>query len=198
MRAIVPLPKGTEVLFSYKECLSDRATRRDSYRNFAFVCNCELCALPDDLSNALDIKIKKANDAADYLERFFECPKTAPNTIRAVQLLDIYMSTIIRERLFFDYTRFFIPLKIFGFLGNPVLLKQIGQATVRLFRRHLGEDGVSGGMASVQSLTSCLEQLLHIANMKLRDFMVIFPHHPLSAQLEKTASNIISALESLI
>jgi hypothetical protein len=200
MRAIVPLPKGTEVLFSYKECLRDRATRRDSYRNLAFVCNCEMCALPDDLSNALDIKIKKANDAADYLERFFkpQFPVTEPNIIRAVELLDIYMSIVIGERLFSDYTQFFFPLKIFGFLGGPVLLKQIGQAIVRLYRRHLGEDGVTGGTASVQIFTSCLERLLRgCADMKLLDFMDTFPDHPLSAQLEKTASNIISALESL-
>jgi hypothetical protein len=72
VRAIVPLAKGTEDLFCYKFRLLERADRRQFFSETCqFDCNCELCALPDDLSNNLDTKIMLANDAAKYLERFF-------------------------------------------------------------------------------------------------------------------------------
>jgi hypothetical protein len=108
VRAIVPLPKGSEVFFPYKTSLSSRAERRESLKNYGFVCNCELCALPIRLSIALDKKIKLAKDAQSYLIRF--CERQEHDAIRALQLLDIYMSVTIREGLFFDYSLFFVPL----------------------------------------------------------------------------------------
>jgi hypothetical protein len=188
-RAIVALLKGTEVVFSYKESLRSRAVRRGRLSRFGFVCNCEMCALPDSRSNALDTKIKKSNEAAAYLERFCGRIPTDPeqDIIRAVELLDIYMSVIIEERLFTEYTQFNIPLRVLAVFGKPALFEQLAQAVLRLFRRHLAP---GHELADEETLRS-------FADMKLLDIIGISPDHPLHAHLETTASTIISKIESL-
>jgi hypothetical protein len=161
------------------------------------VCNCELCALPDDLSDALDTKIESVNKAAKYLDRF--CLGQERDGVHAIQLLDMLMTTIIKERLFFDYSRFFLPLQLFTFFGNVTLLQQVGQATLSVLRRYLGT-GISaaGGDAGIEYVSSYIKQSLrHIADSTTHAYRSVNTAHALNAQLKKTASNIISNLQSL-
>jgi hypothetical protein len=212
VRAIVPLPKGTEVLFPYQVALRDRAGRRASLKSYGFVCNCELCALPDDLSNALDTKINLANNASDYLGRFFE--RQERDAIRALQFLDIFMSGIIRERLFFqfldifmsgiirerlffDYTHFFAALRLFHILGNPILLQQVGKAILGVLQRHLGTGVYDGAAAETLALYLDESKRLDTTGSK-QNYLSANGDHTLNAQLEKTASSIISNIQNLL
>jgi hypothetical protein len=173
------------VLFTYLSDLLDRAGRRESLVNkHRFVCNCELCALPDDLSNAFDTKIKLANEASDRLDRFYfkgQVPAAERDIIRVVHSLDTFMSIIIWQRLFFDYQQLFWPLRIFQAFARPTLLQRVAQAIIRVLRRYLGTGSSKG--AGVEFVTSFLKD-------EIDSFL-------LEAQLEKTASTIISNLQSL-
>jgi hypothetical protein len=191
----VSLPKGTEVLSSYNLNMAGRAARRESLKCYGFECNCELCALPDDLSNALDVKIKLANDAAAYLYRFYELEEDDP--YRAVQLLDVFMSITIRERLVFKYNQFFLPLKIFGLLAKPRLVQQVGDAILRVFYRHLGDTGLGDGNASVENMTATLERVRDQLVIPQSESLASMGLHDLDAQLEKAASSIVSYLKSV-
>jgi hypothetical protein len=197
VRAMIPLPKGTEVLWPYKPSLCSRAVRRESLKRFGFVCNCELCALPSNLSKALDTKIKLANEAAAYLDHFC-IPKltgTVPEAdiVRAVELLDAYMSTIIGERLYFQYTQFNLSLRVLAVFGKPALVERVGRAILRLYRRHLGDrDGL------VEVFSSWLDATLRImADMRPYVYLGYIPDDSFNARLEKTVSTIISSIESL-
>jgi hypothetical protein len=114
VRAIVPLSKGTEIFFQYQPSLEDRAGRRESLERYGF-----MCGLPDDLSNALDKKIKLVKDADDYWYRFII--RKEHDAIRAIQLVAILMSITIRERLFFDYAQFYLPLNLLCFFPEKQL-----------------------------------------------------------------------------
>jgi hypothetical protein len=200
VRAIVPLAKGTEVLFTYQFSLLERAERRQyTAKAFKFECNCELCALPDDVSNALDTKIKLANEASEYLDRFLH--RQEPDAIRAVQSLDTFMSTIIRERLLVCYSDFFYPLRLLAVFGNPTLLRRVGHSILRLFRRYLGT-GYSGGNAGVESVSWLLDEALRdIADSEKHEYFFSIGTRGVDAQreLEKAVSSIVSTgnLQSL-
>jgi hypothetical protein len=197
VRAIVPLPKGTEVLYTYQPDLLNRAERQEVIlKNFGFVCNCELCALPDDLSGALDVKINLANYATEEFDCFFESEPDEQESIRALRLLDNYMSIVIQERLFFDYPKLYLPIPLFAVFGNATLLRQVGQAIIRVLRRHLGT-GVCGGNAGVEFAAPYFEMALRHADSSLHALLAADRAHPLNAQLRKTAASIISNLESL-
>jgi hypothetical protein len=196
MRATVPLAKGTEVLYCFSQSLLDRAGRRDMVKNYGFVCNCELCALPDDLSIALDNKIRQAREAADYLKLF--CGReqmNERNMLRAVELLDIYTSIIIRERLFFAYSQFLLPVKVVAILGTQAQLQKVGHAVLQIFRRHLGTCGFgdSDASVSVDALSSWLESTF----ISFEKHTFLCADSPLHVQMEQTASRIISDLESI-
>jgi hypothetical protein len=160
--------------------------------HYGFVCNCELCALPDDLSNALDKKFKLAHDANVYMTRFWK--REEHNAIRALQLFDIYMSIIIRERLFFEYEHLVNVRGVFQRLGNSTLLQETGKALLGLLERHLGT-GVYRG-AGVETFSLCLEQAARNIAESTED-VAIKRNRRLDAQLQKTASNVISYLQSL-
>jgi hypothetical protein len=193
VRAIVPLPKGTELFYSYNLGLLDRAGRRKSLEHrHEFVCHCELCALPDDLSNALDAKINQAFDTALYLSRFY---KGEGDPFRAIQTTAFLMSTIIRERLFFTYAHFFIPLQLFTAMGRPDLLQEVGKTIFRLFRRHLGSNGVGDGNASVEEVSLYIEDAL--SRFTPEAFSRTNRDRRLEALLEKAASDIVSDIQSL-
>jgi hypothetical protein len=192
VRAIVPLEKDTEVLFSYRPSLRDRAGRRQSLEEqYGFVCSCELCALPDDHSNAFDAKIKLAKNASNQLERLFEDlrSRVKEDMIRAAQFLEIYLSITIRERLFVDYRLLVLPLTFFLDIGRPTLLQRVGNAVLGVFQRHLGT-GVKNN-TGVQSVSMFIKSaLLDCSSAATTDPL-------LEARLEKAASSIISALQSL-
>jgi hypothetical protein len=198
VRAIIPLAKGTEVLFNYQFSLLERAERRESLsKSYQFDCSCELCTLPDDLSNALDTKIKLANEASEYLDRFLR--QREPDAIRAVQSLDTFMSTIIRERLLVRYSDFFYPLRLLAVFGNPTLLRRVGHSILRLFRRYLGT-GYFGGNAGVESASWLLDEALEeIADSEEHEYFFSIGTRGVDAQreLEKAVSSIISNLQSL-
>jgi hypothetical protein len=205
VRAIVPLAKGTEVLFSYMPHLHDRAARRESLDSYGFVCNCELCALPDHLSNALDTKIKKARIARRHVKRFYNSVfkegkdwYEERDAIHALRHFDIYMSTIIRERLFYHYDPFDLPIEFFHIFGKKAVLQRVGQAVLNVLHRHLGT-GVCGDGMGVDSVSWLLEQLqLHMVDSKKYFiYMESKRSHILDAQIENTASSIISCLQSL-
>jgi hypothetical protein len=165
-----------------------RAARRASLECYGFVCNCELCALPNDRSKALDTKIKKANDAARYLDRFSK--KEECNAIRAAQLLDVFMTTIIGERLFL-YEHFANTLSLFAQFRKPNLLQQVGKAILHVLNHHLG-----AGDSNAVVFSLCLGMFTQLAQPKPEDN---FPanKHRLDAELEKTASSIVFNLQSL-
>jgi hypothetical protein len=198
VRAIVLLPKGTEVLFPYNPALDVRAERRERLaKRYGFVCQCELCALPDDLSNALDVKIKQANDAYAYVDRYLHHKENG--RVRVLKLLDTFVAFTIRERLYFNYTDFFLPVKIFAFLQEPELLQQVGNAVLRIFRRHLGSGNSIDGNASVKSLSSFIESaqpgIAEFRRMEALFNVGIDPH--LDTQRKKTAASVLSNLQSL-
>jgi hypothetical protein len=199
MRAIVPLPKGTEVLFNYNPTLIDRAKRREQLaKRYGFVCQCELCALPDDLSNALDVKIKQAKDAYSYVDRFFDGEED--DAIRALRLLDTYVSFTIREGLYFNYSTLFLPVKIFVRMKDPDVLRRVGNAIHRLFHRHVGSGSSGNGNASVAYMSSILESSVRGLD-QIKEVEALLPAEEkdrrLDAQLRQTAESIISSLQSL-
>jgi hypothetical protein len=191
------------VLFTYKQELLDRAGRRESLSKIhGFLCNCELCALPDDRSNALDTKIRMADEADADLHYFLDAPQRGrhlQDMIRAIQTLDKFMTTIIQERLFFDYNKFFLAVKLFAFFGNRTLLQQVGEAVLSVLRRHLGTGiSVSGGDVGVEYVTLYLEHSLrHVADSTAHANLSATSAYAFDALLKKTASNIISNLQSL-
>jgi hypothetical protein len=198
MRAIVPLSKGTEVLFNYHPALDDRAKRRERLSKYnAFVCQCELCALPDDLSNALDVKIKQANDAYSYVNRFFDGEED--DAIRALRLLDTFVSFTIRERLYFKYSSLFLPVKIFTRMKEPDVLRQVGDAILRVFHRHLGSGSSVDGISSVGHMSSILE--IYVRSLvQIKEVQGLPAQEKdcrLDAQLRRTAESIISSLQSI-
>jgi hypothetical protein len=192
VRAIVPLPKGTEVFFPYQPSLEDRAGRREGLERYGFVCNCEMCGLPDDLSDALDKKIKLAKDAQDYLIRF--CEQQEHDAIRAIQHVAIFMSITIRERLFFDYTQFYLPLNLLCFFGKTTLLEDVCKAVHQLYQRHLGHKA-----AEVKILSSYLENALgNISLHKTKEaYLASVGAHRLITRLEETARSIISDIQNI-
>jgi hypothetical protein len=201
IRAIVPLAKGTEVLFAYQLRLRKRAERREFlWKAYKFHCNCELCALPDDLSNALDTKIELASNAAEYLDRFYA--RKEHDAIHAVLSLDIFMSIMIRERLSAYYPDFYRPLQLLGLFGNKNLLQQVGQAIIRVFHRYLGTgySVSSGATAGVESVSLFVDEALrHISDPNIHGYFVSIEAYGEDAQLEfeKVISSIISDLQSL-
>jgi hypothetical protein len=199
VRAIVPLAKDTEVHYPYKPSLRDRAERRQLLlEKYGFMCYCELCSLPDDLSNALDNKIKLVNVAADNLDRLYEDPESmvrGDTMIRALQFLDIRMSITIRERLFFDYRQFVQPLYFLLVYKRPDLLQRVGNAILGVFRRHLGT-GIKNN-TGVEHLSTHIEwALLILAHSDAKDYAAA-TSPAIEDRLERTASSIISALQSL-
>jgi hypothetical protein len=174
------------------------------------VCNCELCTLPDSLSNTLDAKIKTATEARDYvtdfLKRQLELQVNVSRYVgyerdafRAAQLLDIYMSIIIHERLFFDYSPFYLSLKFFSRVGQKLLLEQVGEAVLCLFRRHLGtgeHQRVGVKHASV-FLEEALSSIGRDSIRTLGNQLASIGSDSLDAQLQSTAANIIFNLQSL-
>jgi hypothetical protein len=156
------------------------------------VCKCELCSLPDALSDALDTKISIAKDASEFVGQF--CRRREGDPFAAIQLFDTYMSIIIQERLFFDYKQFLLPLRFFGMFDKPDLLQQVGEAVHRVFQRHLGT-GVDYG-AGVETLSLYLESVLH----PMHDIPMLQDSadaHRLDARLKEAASSIVSYLDSI-
>jgi hypothetical protein len=151
-----------------------------------------MCGLPDDLSNALDKKIKLAKDAEGYLNRF--CERQEHDAIRAIQLVAIFMSITIRERLFFDYTQFYFPLNLLCFFGKATLLVEVWKAVLQLYRRHLGHKA-----AEVKILSSYLEHALGTINLdKTKEaYLASIGADRLDTRLEETARSIISDIQNI-
>jgi hypothetical protein len=219
VRAAVPLPKGTEVHITYKEGIyGDRAARRQVLeKECGFVCKCELCSLPDVLSSALDMKINLVNEADAFMYNLMDGPRkedwgtfrriSGPrpkerDVMRATQLLDLRMTIAIQERLFaHDYSQFSVPIKLLTFFGQPTLVERVGQATLRVLRRHLGTS-ISGGDTGVKQMSGYIQLAASaadaVAQAKPDAYLSAGPDHPVNVQLEKTASSIISNLQSLL
>jgi hypothetical protein len=143
-----------------------------------------------------------ADKADDYLYYFLDEPQRErhwQDMICAVRTLDMLMTTIIQERIFFDYNKLFLAVKLFAFFGNRTLLQQVGEAVLSVLRRHLGTGiSVSGGDVGFEYVTLYLEHSLrHIADSTAHANLSATSAYALDALLKKTASNIISNLQSL-
>jgi hypothetical protein len=195
VRAIVSLSKGTEILFPYQPSLEDRAERRKSLERYGFVCNCEICGLPNDLSDALDEKIKLVKDAVLYWNRLYKGQEI--DVIRAVQLVEIFMSITIRERLFFNYALFVHPLNLLRAFGKPALLEEVCKALRQLYQRHLG-NGVHRG-AGVKTVSLYLEESLrHVDGHQTNEAYLAFVRgHRLDTRLEAMARSVISYIQNI-
>jgi hypothetical protein len=211
VRAIVPLSKGTEVHLTYKEGhLSDREGRQQLLaKECGFVCKCELYSLPDVLSSALDMKINLVNEADALMYNLMDGPRREDwgtfrriseprpkerDVMRATQLLDLRMTIAIQERLFaVDYSQFTVPIKLLTFFGKPALVQRVGQATLRVCCCHQGTE------IGVEQMSGYIQNALGAANTIARVKPDAYlPDHPINVQLEKTASSIISNLQSLL
>jgi hypothetical protein len=192
VRAIVPLSKGTEILFPYQPSLEDRAERRKSLERYGFVCNCEMCGLPDDLSDALDKKIKLLKDADDYLSRLYLYQQKEHDAIRALQNLEIYMSITIRERLLFSYGPFMRPLHFFFYFGRATLFEEVGKAVHQLYQRHLGK-------AEVGPLALYLDNALHniVPNPEIEGHLASLGAGRFDDRLKEMARSIISEIQNI-
>jgi hypothetical protein len=155
IRALVPIAKGSEVFTTYKSIFEVRATRRESLMSYGFFCQCEVCGLPDHLSDARDAKLKSAKDALDFLQDILFSRKfllRKADVRRGLQCVRTYFSFVTQERTFDDET-LMIPIFFFAFLGLSKPMRDIGEVLHPILMRYWGP---GHGIVSAKSLSRYL------------------------------------------
>jgi hypothetical protein len=125
---------------TYKPVFSVRATRRQSLVNYGFVCQCEVCGLPDHVSDARDAKFKLADDAANFILEIVTGKKLLrgkTDARRALQCIQTYFSFITQERTFYP-DDLMLPITFFAFLGLADPLRQVGEVLHPILTRYCG------------------------------------------------------------
>jgi hypothetical protein len=197
VRAIVPLAKGTEVFGSYTSKLGfgSRANRRKALEEKGgFVCQCEICTLPDDLSDALDTKITDAMKAGRYINQMFN--GTHSDYDGGVRCIETLMTTITEERIF-NPNDLMMPILFFAFFHLRILLAEVGQVLVPVLERYWGTDkGI--GEHPANTLRRYLEDPLTIPAWASGElYRATNLGREFYARLGQVASNIITSLKSL-
>jgi hypothetical protein len=135
VRASFALPKGTELLYAYRDSQKVRQGRRENFHVFGFVCRCEMCTLPPDASLLLETKIRAAGDNLQYLVSFLDGDLGMKTDIfRAVQALENYMSFIIEERLFRP-NNLILPLFVFASVNDWESFQEVGAKLLLISER---------------------------------------------------------------
>jgi hypothetical protein len=194
---MVPLAKGTEVLSSILPTLEPRAVRQKILKNArGFVCYCEVCILPDHLSNALDAKIKAAIEADLYIAKMLD--GTHKDYDGGARCLETLITTITEERIL-TFHHLMMSIHFFTFFRNPKLLREVGQVLVPILARYYGtEEGYGKQPADSLPLAIKDPSVLPIWGDAERLRAPIFKSgQAFHARLERVASNVIASLKRL-
>jgi hypothetical protein len=136
LRAVHPLAKGAEAFISYINPLSVRSSRQEQLRSrYGFECQCEMCALPDDLSRSLDVKMKSAIKALIFLDRIRN--RQENNFLLGARLLEILIDIVTQERIF-DSSIFLQTVTFFALFGRLDLLEDVGLVLLPILKRYFG------------------------------------------------------------
>jgi hypothetical protein len=133
LRAEVPIPKGSEIFFSYQPSIHIRARRREQLKCYGFDCHCEMCALPDPLSDALDAKINMANDALEFVFKFLYGKED--DMCRCLSSLETLISITSEEGLLDEQT-LLMPVIFILVFGRIEPLREVGQVVLSVFQRY--------------------------------------------------------------
>jgi hypothetical protein len=164
IRAVVHIPKGTEILRSYLPTLYGRAERQEYLETYKILCQCESCALPDDSSDTLDSRIHAIRSAELFVEdaskkdcRSKSKKELESDSMHALQLLEHVSSSLLEMPLFQRYL-LFIPLDILAFLGREDRILKVAEALLPVYKRYLGDHrGLGSGEDMVEILSRLLE-----------------------------------------
>jgi hypothetical protein len=194
VRAIVPVAKGTEVFYSNSPTLRSRADRRKELEDaHGFVCHCELCTLPDHLSNALDSKIFAAIEANRYIMLMFGgMYNDYVNVARCVETL---ITTITEERML-SVQHLMTPILFFAFFHKRRLVKMVGQVVLSVFERYWGPGQEKGEQPAI-NLSRMLENPPDWHSGERERRRVSNLGEVFNARLDEVASNIIASLKRL-
>jgi hypothetical protein len=154
LRASVALPKGAELLRAYGDNQEVRQDRREMLYFYGFVCHCEMCALPIELSLLHDTKIREARDKFRYLMRFLSGGET--DIVRALQTLEDYMFVIVEERLFI-HLDLILSLRVFASIHDFESFRMVGAKLLLIVERSFGSDGHGPQGVSVSFVSRMIE-----------------------------------------
>jgi hypothetical protein len=158
--------------------------------NYSFVCRCEVCGLPDHLSDARDAKLKLAYDASNFIWEIVTGKqelKGNPDVRRALQCVQTYFSFVTQERLFDDQKLLLLPIYFFSFLGLPERVREVGEVLLPILTRYTG---AGHGSTSAKFLSQYLKDLKpRRPNLKLPAGF--------DDLIQKTVSSVISNLRDI-
>jgi hypothetical protein len=138
MRALVPIAKGSEIFINacdYYIFDSRPARRKNIAREYDFVCQCEVCTLPDHLSDARDAKLWLAGDASDFIWGVLKgrtLLRTEADVRRGLKGLQAFFSFIMQERTLSNMLPA-LPVFFFTHLGLEKPLRDIGKDFCHFF-----------------------------------------------------------------
>jgi hypothetical protein len=115
-----------------------------------FLCQCELCALPDHISDTLDVKLKVIDEAAWFIVDRKEC-KDEEDSLRALQHLEDVTSSLSEPRIA-SYIDFILPLHLLAYLGREDRFLKVLEAMIPAYERCLGNRGLGDGAVFVEVL----------------------------------------------
>jgi hypothetical protein len=195
LRAVAPIAKGSEIFFSYLRLMRVRDERRGLLNKYGFICHCEMCALPDRLSDALDAKINLVKDAStfEFLREILSGPNE-DNIRRGLSTLETIVAISTEERLL-DTQTLMTPFAFLFLFRRLKLVGKVGQVLLSVFRRYCGP-----GSIVVKYISGCLD------NPRASPAWNLLPVHWASQavredfdeKLETMAANVVSSLRKLL
>jgi hypothetical protein len=206
IRALAPIAKGSEIFFAYKEICSVRSARRQSLMNYAFDCRCEVCGLPDHLSDARDAKLKSANEAISFLWGICAGRRPLmgkPDVRHALQCVQTSFSFVTQERMFDeDEKQLMLPFFFFALLGLDKPMRDIGEVLHPILMHFWGP---GHGFYSAKSLSRFLNDPRTIMQQEAFQRNALNGNHltvllalaGLDDLIQKTVSSVISSLRNL-
>jgi hypothetical protein len=188
---MVPLAKGAEVFYSYMPALGSKADRQKLLNETGgFLCRCEMCTLPDYLSDALDTKIKIAIGARLYINQMLD--GTHNDYVGGARCIE----TLITEERIFSANLLLMSTTFFVFFRRRRLLKEVGQVLVPILERYWGsEPGI--GEQPADSLSRLLKNPPDWHSGEHGRLRVSNLGEEFQARLGEVASNIIAILKRL-
>jgi hypothetical protein len=202
LRASFALPKGTELLYAYRDSQQVLQGRRETLRDaFGFVCRCEMCTLPTRASLLLDTKIRAARDNLHYLMLFLGGDLGLKADIfRAFQAFEDFMSFIIEERLFRP-NNLILPLFVFASINDWESFQAVGAKVLLISERCYGPDSYGPEAGSVSAI-SCMLEDPHRYIYTCGRFQITADNETnmngLRARFRKTAVAVLSSLQKLL
>jgi hypothetical protein len=192
VRAIAPIPKGTEVFISYVAKLQIRADRRRVLSKRGFLCKCDLCSLSDIDSNTLDHKILAAMEEEQYVDQMIVGKHN--DYVGAARCIENIMTTVAEERMFTPNV-LMMPIRFLAFFKKLRLWTEVGRVLMPILVRYWGTEGGTAAELPADILSGYLKNPSALQNWKSTKLPNL--GEEFYARLEEVASNIITILKRL-